>query len=75
MGKRLEDGTLKDSCLERLKPGEPFFVLRGQDKLAPERIRDWAREASIHGCPSTKVREAFAIADEMEKWPNRQYPD
>ncbi len=75
MGFKQEDGTLKDDCLDKIKPGEPFFILRGQDILAPDKVRDWAREASVNGCSHSKVREAFATADAMEKWPNRKYPD
>ena len=31
--------------LRKLKPGEPFFLIRGQDKLAPATVRFWANEA------------------------------
>jgi hypothetical protein len=54
---------------------EPLFVLRAQDILAPRVIRDWARMAEIKGCPLQKVQEANKIADAMEAWPNRKYPD
>ena len=75
MGRRLEDGTWKDSCLDKVKPGEPIFVLRGQDINSPQLIREWAKLAKEAGCSNEKVQEAFNCADEMEKWPNRKYPD
>jgi len=75
MGKRLADGTLKDPCLDHLKPGEPFFVLRGQDTLAPELVRLWALRAHQAGVSPEKVAEAIATADEMETWPHRKVPD
>ncbi len=86
MGFKQEDGTWKNSATdEKLFKDlgltraegqtEPIWIFRAQDKLAPEKIRDWAREASVNGCSHSKVKEAFATADAMEKWPNRKYPD
>lgn len=31
-------------ALSKLRPGEPYFVLLGRDKLAYQRVIDWARE-------------------------------
>lgn len=75
MGYRKEDGAWFDRCLGKLKPGEPFFVLRAQDCLSPELIRLWARQAKEHDCPEEKIREALTTADEMEKWEPRKFPD
>lgn len=75
MGKKLDDGTLQDSCLEKLYPGERFFVLRAQDLLAPQTIRAWANEAIMKGMTKEKYDEAMACAAEMEQWPDRKYPD
>lgn len=75
MGKRLEDGSWKDACLDKLRPGEPFFVLRAQDKFAPLLVDLWAELAGEHGCPTDKVHEAFNTADQMRSWPIRKYPD
>lgn len=75
MGKRNDDGTWHDNCLEKLHPGEPFFVLRAQDQLAPRTIRAWARDARQHGLPNEKYKEALQTANEMELWPNRKMPD
>jgi hypothetical protein len=75
MGKRLADGTWKDTCLDKVKPEEPIFVLRAQDKLAPHLVYMWAKLAKEHGCPLEKVKEAEDCAEAMFAWPNRKYPD
>jgi hypothetical protein len=75
MGRRNDDGTWQDSCLAKLKPGEPFFVLRAQDILASAGVRVWAARAKASGTPEHKVIEAIRTADEMEKWEPRKYPD
>lgn len=75
MGARRPDGTWEDSCLAKVGRGEPIFVLRAQDRLAPELVRTWAALALAHGCPPEKVEEAQQCAIEMEKWPKRKYPD
>ena len=56
----------KFNPLAALKPDEPFFVLRGQDKLAAKRVRDWAADAHLHGVPMAKVEEAWQLASQME---------
>ncbi len=74
MGRRLEDGTWKDSCLDKVKPGEPIFVLRAQDALAPKIVREWAIAALRADVDPYKINEALDCADEMEKWPERRIP-
>lgn len=64
-----------DPCLAKVAPGEPIFVLRAQDMLAPQLVREWARVAQRYGCPAEKVQEAYECADAMEHWPTRKYPD
>ncbi|MCC6948637.1 MAG: hypothetical protein IT539_12795 [Bradyrhizobiaceae bacterium] len=59
----------------KLAAGEPYFVLRAQDMLAPELIEAWAVEAELNGCPRGKVAEARAIAAAMRKWHKRKMPD
>ena len=58
----------KYNPLALLKPDEPFFVLRGQDKLAAKRVRDWAACAHLHNVNHAKVQEAFALAEAMEAY-------
>jgi hypothetical protein len=65
----------KFDCLERLAPGEPYFVLRAQDELAPELIEAWAIEAELNDCPPDKVASARAIAKAMRGWTKRKMPD
>lgn len=64
-----------DECLRKAAINEPIFVLRAQDKLAPMLVRLWAQAAEIAGCPSHKCDEAMDLADAMEVWPNRKFPD
>ena len=47
---------------------EPIFVLRAQDMLAPEIVREWAFRAEHQGSPPDKVAEARHCADQMEQW-------
>lgn len=67
MGVRLPDGELQDPCLSKIKPGEPFFVLRAQDVSAPTIVLEWAmrnREFISHA----KYEEAIQCAFDMQKW-------
>jgi hypothetical protein len=65
----------KYDCLNKLAPGEPYFVLRGQDLLAPELVEAWAIEAELNGCPPAKIADARAIAKAMRRWSKRKMPD
>lgn len=68
MGYRKDDGSWHDTCLDNLNHGEPFFVLRAQDKIAVTVVRVWAALASLFGSPKEWVAEAYAAAEEMEVW-------
>ena len=69
-------------CLEAADD-EPLFVLRATDKLAPALVRLWAQQFAVHSMASingssffqNKYQEAMALADAMEAWPNRKFPD
>lgn len=65
----------KAGCFASAADNEPVFVLRAQDKLAPELVRRWAHEAELNGCPHGKIMRALETADAMENWPNRKFPD
>lgn len=67
MLKREEYNDL-NSNLNMADKDEPIFILRAQDRLAPELIRSWASRASIHGCSSEKVQEARDLAAKMQEW-------
>ena len=78
MGQRLADGTWKEACLDKVKPGEPIFVLRAQDKLAPSIVEEWAHQAETRGAPVDKVNEAYDCARAMRDWARSngcKYPD
>lgn len=77
-----------DNRAVHLAQGEPVFVLRGQDALAPNAIEAWARslEAAERQAwtrlnfnrlgdfePSYKVKEARAIAHDMWAWQERNF--
>lgn len=55
-------------CYIKAAGDEPLFVLRSQDKLAPEIVREWAYRALAAGVPEDKVAEARRCADDMEDW-------
>lgn len=61
--------------LAAVQIGEPVFVLRGQDVLAPQLVRQWARLADSCNCPAQKVAEAQSKALRMEQWLPRKHPD
>ena len=67
--------TFNDACLVKCSPGEPIFVLRGRDMLAPVIVREWAGMAYRGGLPDAKYIEAMDCADSMEAWPRRKMPD
>lgn len=62
--------------LLKLKPGEPFFILRAQDLMAPALVRLWC-DLNIHnmGLPRERILDSRAIALAMEQWPHRKWPD
>lgn len=68
-----------DTCYDRAEPNEPIFVLRAQDIIAPEIVREWAFRAKKAGAPREKVDEARRLADQMEDWQiendRRKVPD
>jgi hypothetical protein len=63
--------AFKDSCptLAKVPVGEPIFVLRAQDRTAPNTVRHWANmNAMLEGSSQEKIDEAHALADAMEEW-------
>lgn len=56
------------STLSRTAGDEPIFILCGRDRLAPEAIDAWAREAERHGVNAEKVQEARDLAVQMRVW-------
>lgn len=65
-------------CYDKADPGEPIFVLRAQDIVAPEIVREWAYRAAVAGAPREKIEGARRVADAMEDWQlehRRKVPD
>lgn len=71
----IKSEELVRGCIAKASDDEPVFVLRAQDLLAPQLVRLWAERADLHGCGPEKVEEAYKLADAMERWPNRKFPD
>ena len=69
-----------NSCLNRAAPDEPVFVLRANDELAPDLVREWAHrytelKAADGGLSARQVDkrdEAFRLADRMLAWKDKQ---
>ena len=47
---------------------EPVFLLRAQDKLAPEVVEYWADIAEQEGASENIVKAARAHVELMQKW-------
>jgi hypothetical protein len=71
----LKNDEAARGCFAKAADDEPLFVLRAQDRLAPDVVREWARLAEAHACAPHKVAEARSLADAMERWPHRKLPD
>lgn len=52
-------------CLEKLRPGEPFFVLLGRDKQAPESVLCWADARERAEGKTAWTEQAREVAQEM----------
>jgi len=61
--------------IRRIPDDEPIFILRAQDKLAADVVREWCRRAEVAGVRSSKVATARMLADEMDKWALKKLPD
>lgn len=79
----IKKDELVNGCFAKAADDEPLFVLRATDKLAPALVREWARQFAVsemvrvngNSFFQRKYREALALADAMEAWPNRKMPD
>ena len=62
-----------DSCLKKVGPDEPIFVLRAKDKFMPVVMRMWAtlvedEYKKLGKTMTPKVKEAQVFALEVEDW-------
>lgn len=74
----LDKATRGEGCLGKAKSDEPIFILRAQDNLAAQTVREWAKRAALRGCPDEKVTEAMELASKMDDWRlanGGKYPD
>lgn len=56
-------------CLGKALMDEPVFILRAQDRFAPDLVERWASNVmSAKGAPTEKVRQARALAHRMRAW-------
>lgn len=59
----------------RIPADEPVFLLRGQDRLAAETVRHYARLTREHGGDPEIADRADRWAEEMEQWPAKKTAD
>lgn len=64
-----------EGCLGKAADDEPVFILRGNDVLAGPLVRMWVELARLGGCDQDKLDEANDLAEVMEEWPTRKWPD
>jgi hypothetical protein len=62
-------------CIHKLQPGEPYFVLRGQDATASGVVRRWIEIAQRNKVNPEKIASALAVAEAMERYPHSRKPD
>ena len=63
---------------ELIPDNEPVFLLRGQDVLAPELLRQWAVKLLLRGGSGIMAEMVINHAKEMEEWQEnhkRKLPD
>lgn len=57
------------SCTgKQFHPGEPLFLFRATDTLAPATIRDYAMRAQVVGCSDEFVNAIKRHADRIAEW-------
>lgn len=67
---------VEGGCLAKAAADEPLFILRAQDVLAPELVRQWAFDLEERGpAPGAslvehlaKIEEARNSAKQMDRW-------
>ena len=76
---------LTSSCLKKATDDEPIFVLRAQDQLSADCVRDWAQKFMFINTDENgvwlsekaekKYNAALSTAYDMERWPVKKLPD
>jgi len=62
------------ACYDKAGLDEPLFVLRAQDRLAADLVREWADKAERGGTKPEIVADARLVAEEMDSWPFHKHP-
>jgi hypothetical protein len=63
-----------DRCLGKLRKGEPFFVLRGQDESAGRTVRIWLLLNS-DTLSQEHFKEAMELSNRLDTWEPQKRPD
>lgn len=79
----MTDNVLEMDCMymnheghKKIGAREPIFVLRAQDKCAPEAIEAWCDIAEKAGAPEAKIAHARLHAQAMREWSgSKKVPD
>jgi hypothetical protein len=59
---------------KQFHPGEPIFILRATDALAPHLIRDYAVRCELAGCDEAHVAAALSHAERIAEW-QQEHPE
>ncbi len=64
------DGKYGEITCEKktFHPGEPVFLLRATDPIAPQAIRNYAHGCQINGCSQEHVAACLSHAHQIESW-------
>lgn len=54
---------------------EPVFLVRGQDEVGGDTVRDWANRAEAKGASPEIIKIAREHASLMDAWPKKKVPD
>jgi hypothetical protein len=63
-----EDYNRIQDPLGLIPDDEPVFLLRGQDKLAPDLVRTWAIQLFAAGGDPVMAGMALEQSEKMQKW-------
>lgn len=55
-------------CYDKAAEDEPLFVVRAQQRFAPEYVELWANQAEVMGASTEKVASARQVAEDMRAW-------
>ena len=63
------------SCIDKINPDEPVFVLRGQDQLAVHVLTNWIHRAEDKGVNPAKVADARRLLEKFKQYGPKKLPD